>query len=167
MRSQRTLRRTGLAAALVVALATAEPPGETPATRTVALDVFQTTAHEVSELRRDGARPVCRLRTAVWEPHRPDAGRFPDSVLGKRHGLFGDRWLDITRWDSLAPVLSDRLRLCRDKGFDWVRFDEDWGDPGGVDLTAADWDRFGARVGALAAGHGLTIDSARPATAPV
>lgn len=159
MWSERTLRRTGIAVALAAALAAAQPPGQRPATdRTVPLDAFTATAHTVTQLRESGASPVCRLRVAVWEPHRPDADRFPPRVLGEAIGLFGDRWLDIRAWDALAPVLSDRLRLCREKGFTAARLGDDWADPAGFALTAADWERFGGRVAVLAAEHGLALD---------
>jgi hypothetical protein len=167
MYSPGTLRVAGFVAAALMALLTAVTSEARPAQvapeagRTVTLDAFTATAGQVARLRADGARPVCRLRVAVWEPHRPDAARFPSAALADHVGLFGDRWLDIRRWDTIAPVLADRMRLCRQKGFELVRLGDDWAHPGGVGLTGADWQRFGARVNALADEHGLALVAAR------
>lgn len=161
MYSVHTLRVAWFVTAALVALLSAATDVRPEAGRTVTLDAFTATAGQVAQLRTDGAQPVCRLRVAVWEPHRSDADRFPSTALADHVGLFGDRWLDIRRWDALAPVLSDRLRLCREKGFEVVRLDGDWAHPGGAGLTDADWRRFGARVSALADAHGLALAAAR------
>ena len=34
-----------------------------------------------------------------------------------------ERWLDVRQIERLAPILTDRLELCRDKGFDAVEPD--------------------------------------------
>ncbi len=167
MHSPGALRVAGFVTAALMTLLTAVTSEMRPAQappesgHTVTLDAFTATAGQVARLHADGARPVCRLRVAVWEPHRPDAARFPSAVLADHLGLFGDRWLDIRRWDTLAPVLSDRMRLCRQKGFELVRLGDDWAHPGGVGLTGTDWQRFGARVDALADEHGLALVAAR------
>lgn len=91
---------------------------------TVPLDVFAATAHEVRRVRADGREPVCEVPVARWEPHRPDAGRFPAPLIGRPVGDGTDaRWLRPAGWGRLAPVLADRLQLCRDKGFDWISVD--------------------------------------------
>jgi hypothetical protein len=124
----------------------------------VVRDAFTATAHEVTELRRAGMVPVCQVRVAVWEPGRPDAARFPARVRAGATGAGdGEQWLDVRAWDTLAPVISDRLRLCREKGFAVADLGREWGDPAGAGLTAADWDRFGGWVLAVAEWHGLEV----------
>jgi hypothetical protein len=153
-------RRLGLVVAVVVALLPAAgPDGRNPGGGPEAVrDVLTTTAHEVNQLRRAGEVPVCQVRVAVWEPGRPDAARVPPSVrAGPTGGAAGEQWLDIRAWDDLAPVLSDRIRLCREKGFTVVTFGPDWGGSAGVGLTGADWQRFGQRVRGLATEHGLAV----------
>lgn len=164
MWSRRALRRLSAATAVTVALLTAqaqlaEAPGARHATGQVQLDAFTATAHEVAQLRRAGAVPVCRLRAAVWEAERPDAGRFPARLVGEQVGPRGQRWLDVRAWPDLAPVLASRLRLCREKGFEVVVLADagDWTGPAGLGLTTADWHRFEDRVAELAAGHGLAL----------
>jgi hypothetical protein len=162
--TRRWQRRLGLAVAVMAALLPAAAPergagfGGGPE---VARDAFTTTAHEVKQLRQAGAVPVCRVRVAVWEPGRPDADRLPPRVrAGPTGGGPGERWLDIRAWDVLAPVLSDRIRLCREKGFTAVTVGPDWAAPAGVGLTRDDWEHFGHRVHGLVAEHGLRVAAA-------
>ncbi len=93
----------------------------------VALDPFVVTAGTVAQLREQGWFVVCRLSPGLWEPGRPDAGRFDPAALGSvvaaEGASAGARWLDVRRWDVVGPVLVDRLILCRAKGFDGVVVD--------------------------------------------
>ncbi len=104
----------------------AESPG------LVALDPFVVTSGDVALQRARGRLAVCRLSPGLWEPRRPDAGRFDPAVLGSlvtdasaeaEGASAGARWLDVRRWDLIGPVLVDRLTLCRAKGFDGVLTD--------------------------------------------
>lgn len=151
MWSRRALRRLGTAVAVGVALLALDKP---PARNAVELDVFAATAHEVDLLRSNGAVPVCRVPAAVWEPHRPDAARFPQRVLGTHAGPGGQRWLDLGAWQLLSPVLSARLRLCQEKGFEAVTLG---GTSGPGDPAGAGWDRFAARLAEIADELGLAV----------
>jgi hypothetical protein len=91
----------------------------------VALDPFVVTAGAVAQQRARGRLVLCRLSPGLWEPRRPDAGRFDPAVLGSliaaaEGASAGARWVDVRRWDLIGPVLVDRLTLCRAKGFDGV-----------------------------------------------
>ncbi|WFE38893.1 endo alpha-1,4 polygalactosaminidase [Micromonospora sp. WMMD998] len=82
------------------------------------LDPVRTTSTETASLRARGRRLVCLVRAGTSAAGDPDAARFPAVVRGAAvPGRPGSRWLDVRRWDSLAPVLADRFRLCRGKGF--------------------------------------------------
>jgi hypothetical protein len=86
------------------------------------LDPFTSTAAQVARAHRLGHEVRCALRPAVWEPQRPDAGRFdPAWLLGPAPG--GGRLLDVARWPRFAPILDDRLGLCVAKDFDGVEAD--------------------------------------------
>ncbi|MEV4416485.1 endo alpha-1,4 polygalactosaminidase [Catellatospora sp. NPDC049609] len=86
------------------------------------LDGFTTDAALVEDLHRERRRAVCYLPLGEVERGRPDAARFPAELTG------GD---GLVRWDApegqlrerIAPILADRLRLCRDKGFDAAALD--------------------------------------------
>ncbi|MEE6260907.1 endo alpha-1,4 polygalactosaminidase [Plantactinospora sonchi] len=89
-----------------------------------ALDVFRTSLEEARRLRAAGRRLMCHVEVGIHQESRPDAARFPADTLGERVRVPGQsggaplgRWLDIRRWSALEPVLADRFRLCRGKGF--------------------------------------------------
>jgi len=87
------------------------------------IDVFDTDALVVAALHALGRRVICYVSAGTWEDWRPDADAFPPEVLGGTNGWEGERRLDIRRLDILAPIMSARLDLCRDKGFDGVEPD--------------------------------------------
>jgi hypothetical protein len=88
------------------------------------VDGFTTSRRTVGELHGLHARVVCYLDVGSWERYRPDAGRFPRSVIGRRYQGFPDeRWLDITRFREFARPLERRFAMCRRKGFDAVEPD--------------------------------------------
>ncbi len=87
------------------------------------LDGFDTTAAQVRRLHAAGRRVICYVDVGTWERWRPDAGRFPPSVLGNSNGWPGERWLDIRRLSVLEPIMTARFRMCRRKGFDAIEAD--------------------------------------------
>jgi hypothetical protein len=121
------------------------------------LDAFDTAAADVDRLHADGRWAICYLNAGAYEEFRPDAGRFPISVLGRPTGWPGQRWLDIRRWELLEPVLADRVELCRRKGFDAVEADnvDGYAHETGFPLTADDQLAFNRRLAALAHASGL------------
>ncbi|MGE5829393.1 MAG: endo alpha-1,4 polygalactosaminidase [Micromonosporaceae bacterium] len=136
----------------------------TPPT-TVVLDAFRTDAQTVATLRTQGHRPLCRLNAGGWEPARPDAARFDPRVIGRRTGdPDGSRWLDVRRWDLLAPILASRLDLCRGKGFDAVVVDhvDGYAHPTGFPIALADQRRFTDGLAGLAHARGLRIGGMAP-----
>ncbi|MFJ6199972.1 endo alpha-1,4 polygalactosaminidase [Micromonospora sp. NPDC092111] len=93
-----------------------------PVDTTVDADVFlldpvRVTAAETGALRRKDRRLVCHVPVGTYAETDPDATRFPAVVRGDPASRPGTRWLDVRRWDLLRPVLADRFRLCRGKGF--------------------------------------------------
>ncbi|MFU8871149.1 endo alpha-1,4 polygalactosaminidase [Micromonospora sp. SL4-19] len=89
------------------------------------LDPVLTTSTETAALRARDRRLVCQVRVGTYAPTDPDASRFPADVLGAAvAGRPESRWLDVRRWDALEPVLADRFRLCRGKGFGAVAIND-------------------------------------------
>jgi hypothetical protein len=85
------------------------------------VDGFDTKASIVAELHAKGRHVVCYIDVGTWENWRPDAHKFPKSVLGRKDGHWiGERWLDIRQLSILQPIMSARFQLCKDKGFDAV-----------------------------------------------
>ena len=88
------------------------------------IDLFDNDAATVAALHAQGYKVICYISAGSWEEWRPDAGQFPESVLGKGYeGWPGERWLDIRQIGLLAPVMRARLDHCRAKGFDGVEPD--------------------------------------------
>ncbi|MFJ6935991.1 endo alpha-1,4 polygalactosaminidase [Streptomyces sp. NPDC101132] len=123
------------------------------------VDGFTTTAAEVAALHRKGRKAVCYLSAGAWEEFRPDAGEFPEELLGEGNGWDGERWLDIRATARLEPLLAERFDMCRDKGFDAVEPDNTDGyrNRTGFPLTAADQLRFNRLLARLAHERGLAV----------
>jgi hypothetical protein len=116
------------------------------------VDGFDTPASTVGSLHRMGRHAVCYISVGTWENWRPDAGKFPKSVLGKPDGHWpGERWLDIRQLTALAPIMSARFEMCKDKGFDAVDPDniDGYQNQTGFKLTASQqltYDRWVAKA---------------------
>ena len=115
------------------------------------IDGFDNSAAVVRRLHARGRKVICYIDAGAYESYRPDASRFPPSVLGKADRPWaGERWLDIRRLDVLGPIMRARIHMCSAKGFDGVELDEidGWSNDTGFPLTAADqlrYNRFLAR----------------------
>ena len=123
------------------------------------VDGFDTPASTVASLRAGGRRTVCSFSAGSFEDWRPDAAAFPAAVLGSTNGWPGERWLDIRRLDLLGPIMTARMTICRDKGFDAVEPDnvDGYANATGFPPTAADQFAFNRMVAATAHGLGLSV----------
>ncbi len=126
------------------------------------VDLFDTPASTVAALHRRGRHVICYVSVGSYEDWRPDAARFPRSVIGKPYqGWSGEWWLDVRHLSALAPLMRARLDLCKAKGFDAVEPDNINGyqvDGGtGFPLTAGDQLRYNRWIAAEAHRRGLSI----------
>lgn len=124
------------------------------------VDGFETPRATVAALHHSGRIAICYLDVGSWERYRPDAKRFPRSVIGRRYEGFPDeRWLDIAHFHRFAPILERRFQLCARKGFDAVEPDNLAGfeNRTGFPLTAADQLRFNRWVAARVHALGLAV----------
>jgi hypothetical protein len=104
------------------------------------IDMFDNSASVVASLHRrhPGSKVTCYVDAGTWENWRPDAKQFRASVLGKQNGWPGERWLDIRQHSVLSPILLNRMKLCKSKGFDAIEFDniDGYANGTGFPLTA-------------------------------
>ncbi|WP_406344931.1 endo alpha-1,4 polygalactosaminidase [Streptomyces sp. NBC_00648] len=123
------------------------------------VDGFNITKAQVDDLHRRGRKVICYVSTGAWEDFRPDADRFPKSVLGKSNGWKGERWLDVRRTDVLGPLMAKRFDMCREKGFDAVEPDnmDGYDNETGFPLTAAQQLAYNRLVARLAHDRGLAV----------
>jgi hypothetical protein len=124
------------------------------------VDGFEVGAGTIARLHRLGRKAICYLDVGSWERYRPDAKRFPRSVLGRAYeGYPDERWLDVRRIDLLAPILRRRFDLCRRKGFDAVEPDNLAGyeNETGFPLGAGDQLRFNRWVAREVRRSGMAV----------
>ncbi|WHM39034.1 endo alpha-1,4 polygalactosaminidase [Streptomyces sp. BPTC-684] len=123
------------------------------------VDGFNVSKAQVDDLHRRGRKVICYVSTGAWEDFRPDADRFPKSVLGKSNGWKGERWLDVRRTDVLGPLMAERFDMCREKGFDAVEPDnmDGYDNETGFPLTAAQQLAYNRLIARLAHDRGLAV----------
>lgn len=123
------------------------------------LDAFDTTAARVRALHAAGRHVICYVDVGTWENWRPDARAFPQSVLGRRNGWPGERWLDIRRLSVLEPIMHARMRMCRRKGFDALEPDnmDGYTNSTGFPLTAREQLAYDRWVAHQAHALGLAV----------
>lgn len=124
------------------------------------VDWEDTSAAQVAQLHAAGRHVICYVNAGAFEDWRPDAGVYPDELLGKPlDGWPGERWLDIRRTDLLLPLLAARLDVCRAKGFDAVEADnvDGYANDTGFPLTAQDQLTFNTAVARLAQERGMSV----------
>jgi len=125
------------------------------------LDMFETPSSVVAQLHAMRRRVMCYVDAGTWEKWRPDAGKFPKSVLGNPDGHWkGERWLDVRQTAILQPIMAHRLDLCKSKGFDGVDPDnlDGYENKTGFPITYADQLSYDTWVAKAAHARGLTAD---------
>jgi hypothetical protein len=123
------------------------------------LDLFNVPAETFARLRARGRKVICYFSAGSHEDWRPDAGRFPTSVLGRELvGWPGERWLDV-RSPAVRELMRARLDLARQKGCDAVDPDNVDGhiNATGFPLTAREQLDFNRFLATEAHARGLAI----------
>ncbi len=127
------------------------------------VDGFDTAASYVALAKSRGTRTICYLDVGSAESNRPDYASLSaiSGLLGNSYpGFAGERYIDIRRYPEFIQIMDDRLRMCRDKGFDYVEFDvmdafEDGAATTGFNLTEQDMIAYVTALSARARGYGL------------
>mmetsp|Transcript_26722 Transcript_26722/g.43674 ORF Transcript_26722/g.43674 Transcript_26722/m.43674 type:complete len:428 (-) Transcript_26722:1154-2437(-) len=85
------------------------------------LDAFDTPKATIDALHSRGIKVMCYFSAGSWENWRSDKNSFPPYVLGNNlDGWPGEKWLDIRRLDVIGPIMTARIQLCKNKGFDGI-----------------------------------------------
>ncbi|MGP3930500.1 endo alpha-1,4 polygalactosaminidase [Nonomuraea sp. KM88] len=104
---------------------------------------------------------VCYISAGTFEDWRPDAGRFPEEVLGSPLEEWeGERWLDIRAYTgTLGEIMKTRLDMCKAAGFDAVEPDnvDAYSNDSGFPLRAADQLAYNAWFANEAHKRGLSV----------
>ncbi len=97
------------------------PPGPISA---IDLDGGETLPATVDALHQRGIRALCYVNAGAWEEWRPDAGDYPDAIIGRAYPDWpGERFVDIRALTVLGPILEVRLDRCAALGFDAIELD--------------------------------------------
>lgn len=124
------------------------------------IDLFDTPPQTIAALEGDGRVVICYFSAGSWEDWRPDAGSYPEVVLGNPlDSWLGERWVDIRRLDLLAPILEARLDLARSKGCKGVEPDnvDAYQNASGFPLVADDQLAFNRWLATEAHRRGLSV----------
>jgi hypothetical protein len=123
------------------------------------IDLFDNAKSVIDELHAQGRKVICYLDAGAWESYRPDADRFPASVIGTSTGWSGERWLDIRQIDVIGPIIEDRLDLAVAKGCDAVEPDQDngWENNPGFPITREQSITWNIWVANAAHARGLSV----------
>lgn len=81
------------------------------------VDGFITTPGTLASMKSAGLLPICYISIGTWEPYRPDAALFPDSVKGGSYDppFAVERWLDV-RSPVVRDLMVQRLETMKNKG---------------------------------------------------
>lgn len=126
----------------------------------IEMDAFDTPAAVVAKVHDLDKHAVCYVDVGTWENWRPDAKRFPRSVLGRPdQGWPGERWLDIRRLGVLLPIMTKRIAMCESKGFDAVDPDNVDGveNDTGFHLTLKEQLAYDRDIAAIVHRHGMSV----------
>lgn len=123
------------------------------------IDLFDVPQSTIDELQARNVAVICYFSAGSFEDWRTDAAAFPDSVKGKSNGWAGERWLDISALEVLAPIMSARLDLAVYKGCDGVEPDnvDGYTNESGFPLSAQDQLDFNIWLADAAHARGLSI----------
>lgn len=123
------------------------------------IDLFDTTAAQISGLRNDGRIIVCYFSAGSFEAWRDDAASFVPSTIGNTlDGWEDERWLDV-RDASVRAAMLTRLDLAADKGCHGVEPDNVTAKNNntGFEITAPDQLDFNRFLAEAAHERGLLI----------
>jgi hypothetical protein len=124
------------------------------------IDLFENEASVVASLHAQGRHVICYMDAGTWEGWRPDASKFPASVLGNADpGWTEEKWLDIRQLSIIAPLMEARFKLCKEKGFDGIEADnvDGWQNSTGFTITAAEQLTYNEWLANTAHALGLSI----------
>lgn len=88
------------------------------------IDLFETPPEIIQALHTQGLRVVCYINAGAWEVFRPDAVDFPSEVIGRDYvGWPGEKWLDISHFETFSALMEKRFDLAVEKGCDAIETD--------------------------------------------
>ena len=123
------------------------------------IDGFNNSAATVAALHAQGTKVICYIDFGSSENFRPDYSSFPASVQGSTNGWAGEKWLDIRQLSVLEPIMTARMKMCVQKGFDALEPDniDGYANSTGFPLTAQDQLTYNTWIATEAHSLGLSV----------
>jgi hypothetical protein len=123
------------------------------------IDGFENSAATVAALHAHGTKVICYIDFGSSENFRPDYASFPKSVQGSTNGWPGEKWLDIRQLSVLEPIMTARMKMCVQKGFDALEPDniDGYSNSTGFPLTAQDQLTYNTWIAKTAHSLGLSV----------
>ncbi|MCP5425280.1 MAG: endo alpha-1,4 polygalactosaminidase [Gammaproteobacteria bacterium] len=124
------------------------------------IDLVETPAETIAQLHQQGRIVICYFSAGSWENYRPDAGKFPETVLGNTlENWPNERWLDISDLEVLGPLMAERLDLAVSKGCDGVEPDnvDGYVNDSGFNLSYQDQLNYNSWLANAAHARGLSV----------
>jgi len=123
------------------------------------IDLFDTDAAVIAQLKRDGRKVVCYFSAGSSENWRTDFSQFKAWEMGRAmRGWAGENWLDV-RSDNVRSIMKQRLDRAVAKGCDGVEPDnvDGYANDTGFPLTAQDQLAFNGFLAREAHARNLAI----------
>jgi hypothetical protein len=89
----------------------------------VMLDGFDVSKAVVRSYAKRNMVTIAYTSVGTREHWRPDADKFTGAMLSKSHDKHNERWIKPSNWRLLKPIMRERFRLFKSKGFDAVEVD--------------------------------------------
>jgi len=123
------------------------------------LDLVDTDPETIKQLHARGVKVMCYFSAGSFEQWRPDAQKFPASIMGKPNGWKDEKWLDIRRIDILKPIMQARISLAAQKGCDAIDPDnvEAFENNSGFPLRSGDQIAYNKMLAELAHAAGMAV----------
>jgi hypothetical protein len=86
------------------------------------IDLFNTSTSVINALHARGIKVICYFSAGSYEDGRPDSSRFTAADKGSKMDGWPEYWID-TRSANIRSIMTDRIQLCKNKGFDGVEAD--------------------------------------------
>eukprot|EP01084_Bolivina_argentea_P315163 545969_1 len=123
------------------------------------VDLFDVSVENITSLHSQGRKVICYFSAGSFENWRPDKDDFPPSIKGNSLGWPGEKWLNITDWVTLGPIMRKRLDMAVTKNCDGVEPDnvDGYSNNNGFSLTYADQITYNKHLSTEAHARDLAI----------
>jgi len=123
------------------------------------IDLFDTPQSVINKLHSQGRKIICYFSAGSWESWRPDAGKFPKEIRGKKMDDWDEQWLNVTQFQKFAGVIKARMDLAVKKKCDGIEPDniDGFSNKTGFKISSQDQLKYNKWLASEAHKRGLAI----------